>query len=706
MTDTARHASKCRRRAWCGVLAGLLLAAFGGTLPAVAKDRTVTVGVYENAPKIFVDEAGRPAGIFIDIITHIAAAEGWELDYVVGTWGEGLDRLANGGLDLMPDVAHTAERERRYAFHKVPVLSSWFQVYARKGSGITSILDLAGKRIVVLERSVQHRAFEKLIKDFGLNATLIALPDYRTSFKQVSEGEADAAVTNRFYGLMHARKYNLEDTAIIFNPSNLFFAAPLNTNADLLAAIDRHLARLKEDPESIYYQSLERWTSQKIHFTLPAWAKITGLVAGIALLLSIGGSFLLKSQVNRRTRELREINQALNASEQKYRELVMLANSIILRFGCDGRVTFLNEFGQRFFGYREEEITGRSVMETIVPAVESSGRNLGSLMEDIIADPEKFEHSINENLRRGGDRVWIDWRNRMVFDKEGKLTEILSIGSDITNRVAAERKIHRLNEALQRHAEELEQRVAERTAELAEAKNRAESADQLKSAFLATMSHELRTPLNSIIGFTGILLQELAGPLNDEQHKQLKMVQNSSRHLLSLINDVLDISKIEAEQLELSPTTFDLRVAIEKVVRLVTPQAEKKKVALAVEIADNVVEATADQRRLEQVLLNLLNNAVKFTDEGDVRIACNKNGDAYTIAVSDTGIGIRPEDLKRLFQPFRQIDTGLARKHEGTGLGLSICRKLIRLMGGAIEVSSQWGRGSTFTIRFPQHAGE
>ena len=183
------------------------------------------------------------------------------------------------------------------------------------------------------------------------------------------------------------------------------------------------------------------------------------------------------------------------------------------------------------------------------------------------------------------------------------------------------------------------------------------------------------------------------------------MVQNSSRHLLSLINDVLDISKIEAEQLELSPATFDLRTSVEKVVRLVTPQAEKKRLALEVEIADNVVETTADQRRLEQILLNLLNNAVKFTDEGGVRIAGRLDGDAYTIAVSDTGIGIRPDDLKGLFQPFRQIDTGLARKHEGTGLGLSICRKLIRLMGGTIEVKSQWGRGSTFTIRFPQHAG-
>ena len=702
MNDSRGKRLKDQWLYWCVTGFCLLLLVFG-VLPADAADRHVTVGVYQNAPKVFVDETGRPAGIFIDILTHIAAAEGWELDYVIGTWGEGLDRLASGGLDLMPDVAHTAEREKRYAFHKVPVLSSWFQVYARKDSGIASILDLAGKRIVVLERSVQYRAFEQLINDFGLNATLLTLPDYQAIFQKVADGEADAAVTNRFYGLMHAKQFRLEDTAIIFNPSNLFFVAPKGTNADMLAAIDRHLIRLKQDPQSIYYQSLDRWVSEKVHFTLPVWVRIAGLVAGLALLLSIAGSFILKSKVNRRTRELQEINRALNASEQKYRELVVLANSIILRFSCDGRVTFLNEFGQRFFGYREAEIMGRSVMETIVPPYESSGRNLESLMEEIIADPKKFERNINENIRRGGDRVWIDWRNRMVFDEQGKLKEILSIGSDITDRVEADEKIRRLNEELRRHAEVLEQRVAERTAELVEAKERAESADHLKSAFLATMSHELRTPLNSIIGFTGILLQELAGPLNDEQHKQLQMVQNSSRHLLALINDVLDISKIEAEQLELAPTTFDLRDAIGKVTRLVAPQAEEKGVALTVEIADNVTETTTDQRRLEQIMLNLLNNAVKFTDQGSVRIAGSRDGDDYTIAVSDTGIGIRPEDLPGLFQPFHQIDTGLARKHEGTGLGLSICRKLITLMGGTIDAGSRWGQGSTFTIRFPRH---
>ncbi len=248
---------------------------------------------------------------------------------------------------------------------------------------------------------------------------------------------------------------------------------------------------------------------------------------------------------------------------------------------------------------------------------------------------------------------------------------------------------------------QLEQRVALRTAELEVALQAAQTADRLKSAFLATMSHELRTPLNSIIGFSGVLLQGMAGPLNAEQSKQLGMVQTSAHHLLALINDVLDISKIEAGQLEIMRSPFDLRSAIETALRTVTPLAEKKGLALAATMDSNVGVMVSDRRRVEQIMLNLLNNAIKFTEHGEVRIACKIEGDRVAIDVQDTGIGIRAEDMDKLFQPFQQIETGLARRHEGTGLGLSICHSLATLLGGNITVASEWGGGSTFTVNLP-----
>ncbi|MFZ5918266.1 MAG: PAS domain-containing protein [Chloroflexota bacterium] len=258
-----------------------------------------------------------------------------------------------------------------------------------------------------------------------------------------------------------------------------------------------------------------------------------------------------------------------------------------------------------------------------------------------------------------------------------------------------------MHERLQQHAAELEQRVAQRTAELAVAKERAEAADRVKSVFLATMSHELRTPLNSIIGFTGVMLQGLVGSLNPEQNKQLGMVQNSARHLLALINDVLDISKIEAGQLEVAREPFDLRAAVERVVEAVAPLAEKKGLTLATELGPEVGQIVSDRRRVEQVLLNLVNNAVKFTDAGQVQVGCHVAGDRLVTRVIDTGIGIKPEDMASLFEPFHQIETGLSRQHEGTGLGLSICKRLVELLGGEIGVESEPGAGSTFTFTLP-----
>lgn len=824
--------------------------------PALRAEVRIRVGIYQNSPKLSMSGGGKAEGIFVDIIEAIAKREGWTLEYVVGTWSECLDRLSAGKIDLMPDVAYSKQREGQYAFHREPVLSDWFQVYARHGYGVRSLLDLAGKRVAVLERSVQQEAFEQALVGFDVQSILVPFPDYSDAFGGVARGEVDAVITNRFYGAVHQRTFDLEDTAIIFSPTRLFFAAPKSGRTALLAAIDTNLVRMKGNPTSDYYNALGRWTSERVGPRVPVWLKITGLGLVGLLLFSLFWSVVLKRQVAVRTRELALRNEELQAvceqeehaekalqaerqqlrdiieflpdatfvidrerrviawnracelmtgvakdamlglgdyvyaepfigerrpilidlldqeipkveakytyikrtgntvvaelftpflggrrdvhlwgvaaplfdpqgqrcgaievvrditqrkqseerlaeSERKYRELVENANSIILRWTPDGRITFLNEFGQRFFGYSAEEIIGRHVMGTIVPATDSNGRDLGQLIDQVCADPVSFEQNVNENVRRNGERAWIAWTNKVVSDGQGRIREILSIGSDITELKVAEETIRELNAGL-------EQRVAERTRELAQAnsdlikaKERAESADQLKSAFLATMSHELRTPLNSIIGFTGILLQELAGPLNEEQTKQLRMVQNSSRHLLMLINDVLDLSKIEAGQLTVESAPFDLGTSIENVVRTVTPTAAQHGLYLHTDVSPDVGIIVNDRRRVEQVLLNLMSNAVKFTEIGGVTVTCTIVDGEVVTSVQDTGIGISSRDIPRLFRPFEQVETGLSRQHEGTGLGLSICRRLLALMGGTIAVESELGAGSIFSFRLP-----
>jgi PAS domain S-box-containing protein len=403
--------------------------------------------------------------------------------------------------------------------------------------------------------------------------------------------------------------------------------------------------------------------------------------------------------------ERKNAESKLDQSEQKYRELVESANSIILRWNAQGCVTFLNSFGQQFFGYKSEEIIGQHVIGTIVPVTDSAGRDLQDLMQKICLDTRVFEQNVNENMRRNGERVWISWTNKVVLDTQGQVLEILSIGNDITQRLQAEKEIRELNASL-------EKRVAERTEELQSALVRAEAADKIKSAFLATMSHELRTPLNSIIGFTGIILQGMAGPLNPEQSKQLGMVRGSAKHLLELINDVLDISKIEAGQLEVRSEAFNLIALIERVVSLLSPIAEKKGLLLRTSITNDLGNIVSDRRRLEQILINLVNNAIKFTEKGGVTITAelltsykikpdSVAAPFVKLSVADTGIGIKPEDLALLFQPFRQLDSGLSRMHEGTGLGLAICRRLLELMGGQITANSSWSNGSEFIVLLP-----
>jgi len=298
------------------------------------------------------------------------------------------------------------------------------------------------------------------------------------------------------------------------------------------------------------------------------------------------------------------------------------------------------------------------------------------------------------NRNRQGEKLHVSMKVAIVPGHEDTWSRVFVSITDISPRVRAEEELRVLNEMLER-------RIEERTAELALAKERAESADRLKSAFLAAMSHELRTPLNSIIGFTGIVLQGLAGPLNAEQTRQLGMVQGSARHLLDLINDILDLSKIEAGQLQIEAKPFNARESVEKVVHLVKPLAEKKGLTLSADVSPEVGELTGDRRRFEQVLINLVNNGLKFTEAGRVRVECAIDGRKLVTRVVDTGIGIKPEDRGKLFQAFQQVDVGLTRNHEGTGLGLSICKRLVEKMGGCIWVESEWGAGSVFTFTLP-----
>ena len=229
-----------------------------------------------------------------------------------------------------------------------------------------------------------------------------------------------------------------------------------------------------------------------------------------------------------------------------------------------------------------------------------------------------------------------------------------------------------------------------------------EVANKHKSEFLANMSHELRTPLNAIIGFSEVLRERLFGDVNEKQDDYLKDIHSSGRHLLSLINDILDLSKIEAGRMELEPSTFELRGVMENALTLVRERAQRHEILLGLDVGADIGDVTADERKLKQILVNLLTNAVKFTpDGGRVDVNARRDGADIVIAVADTGIGIAPEDQEAVFEEFRQVGRSYTNKQEGTGLGLALTRKFVELHGGRIWLESTPGKGSTFTFTLP-----
>ena len=384
------------------------------------------------------------------------------------------------------------------------------------------------------------------------------------------------------------------------------------------------------------------------------------------------------------------MEEALRASEARFRDIFETAPVGIFRSTVDGRPISVNPTVATLFGFQSPEEFIRSVAD--LGSLYVNPRKRGELIRRAMQSGE-FVHDEVEYRRRDGSRFPSYYYVRTTRDGNGE-TDVEGFILDISERKRAE-------EALREARDALERRVEERTAELSAANERLTELDRLKSQFLASMSHELRTPLNSIIGFTSLLRRGLAGPVNEEQVKQLGIVQSSASHLLGLINDLLDVSRVEAGRADLLRQPFDFVEVVGEVVRSLQPMAGHRGLRVIVEVAQPAIPMLGDRQRSFQILLNLVTNALKFTDRGTVRIAAVSFENTLRVEVADTGIGIEAEHLGMLFEAFRQIDGSAKRVYEGTGLGLYLCRKLLTLMGGEIHVESEYGKGSRFLYSMP-----
>jgi PAS domain S-box-containing protein len=422
------------------------------------------------------------------------------------------------------------------------------------------------------------------------------------------------------------------------------------------------------------------------------WKDAEGIVQGK---LIIAADTSGRHEMERELADLIDQEQAARReaqSERRFRELLEAAPDAILEVDREGHIILLNRVTEKMFGYPREELIGKTVEFLIPHDIRMAHTRHRSHYWDHPQTRAMGTGLFLEGERKDGTRFPVEISLSPVYtDDSFRVTAIIR---DITERKQAEDRLHAIQEQYTRD-------LAATNRELEERNRQIERANRLKSEFLASMSHELRTPLHTIIGFSELLAEELEGPLNDKQQRFVNHIHKDSMHLLELINDVLDLSKIEAGRLELRREVFAAAGAVEEVLGSIRPQAEAKGLRVVTKFAE-MPAMFADRVRFKQILLNLLSNAVKFTPEGGrIEVTASEEGGIAEFSVADTGIGIAAEEQKSVFDKFYQVGHTTKGVREGTGLGLAITQRLVEEHGGSIKVSSELGKGSCFTFRIP-----
>ncbi len=411
--------------------------------------RDVLVGIYENQPKIFTGHDGQAAGIFVDLLSEIAARERWRINYVACEWAQCLAMLESGEIDLMPDVAISDERQQRFAFHKVVALHSWSQVFKSQASGIESMLDLDGKRIAMLADSFQESALRAMLSGFDISFEIVPAKSLEQAFEMTASGETDVAVGNHLFGGRQAPAYGLSPAPVVFQPARLFFATRVGQNADLLDGIDRQLKPLKADTGSAYFDILERWAAPPPEFRVPArFQKVMTalLLMGSALLVYAA---VLRVRVLTRTREREGLAQQVTESEARYRELAESIHDVIWTIDPETcSYTYISPSVQRLRGFSPEEVMAAPLEQALAPDhVERVRQLIRQSMTEFLSGQRSSEDAVLievEQLRRDGSTVWTEVVGNVSRNSRTGRLELRGVTRDISERKQAEAQIQQL----------------------------------------------------------------------------------------------------------------------------------------------------------------------------------------------------------------------------------------------------------------------
>jgi len=655
-----------------------------------AATRSIRVGIYNNKPLLYIGANGQGEGFFADIVEYAVEQEGWQLEYVVGTWEQCLARLENGQIDLLGAIGFTKSRDKIYDFNRETVVTNWGELYVSPDSTMNAITDLSAKKVAILGGDVHGKVFKYLIKEFGIECEIVEFNNYAAVLEAVAGGVADAGVVNRFFGLKNGHNYAVKKSGALFNPIGIHYAVKKGRNRELLTTLDRYIRKLKNDQNSVYYKSFAKcFGSAQPDMVLPRWLKGTMLLILLLAALLVFGNHVLRQQIKARTKELRgelkrrqQAEITLRESENNLRIIFSAAiNVAFVKTDLSGDEALIVDFSpgaEHIFGYSAEEVVGKPVA-------------LLHLAEDVEKFPQVIEMMKNQRsgfngetilVRSSGETFPAMFSTYPVFEN-GEMVAIIGVTIDISERKQAEEQRLELAEQLQQ-------------------KNKMAAIGVLAGGIAHDFNNNLAIILGNVELAQLILAPEsaVAGYLGDAKTAVL--------HSRNLVKQIMAYSR----QGVANRVPIQLQPIIDETVRLlrnVVPTTVEIDTDISVEIAT----IKADPTQIQEVLLNLCNNAVyamgnngRLKIELDLSDVVQKDIPAYydaesgryaRIAIHDNGGGIDAAIREKIFDPFfttKDVDAG-------TGMGLAVAQGIVKSCGGFILVTSKVGEGSTFELFFP-----
>ncbi|MFA7405322.1 MAG: transporter substrate-binding domain-containing protein [Pelobacteraceae bacterium] len=697
-------------------------------LPAVSAPlQTVRIGAFNLYPTIFQAKDGSVQGFYVDFLKEIANREGWNIEYVYGSWADGLSRIKTGEVDVLTNVAFTRERAEFMDYGKTQLLTVWAELYVPTGSDIDNIRQVKGKKIALMKGDFNAANFRNLLEKFGIPCNLVEYGNFEEVFQEVSSRQVDGGIVNNTFGAAKQHEYDLKSSGVIFNPFDIYFTVAKGKNRQILETLDNYLIEWRNDESSPYHQARQRWAhgSASTIRVIPSWLR-----HALVLFLGISGVavafiIMLRIQVRRKTNELksefaerikiadelhltteqleeelaeRQVAQAaleeqtalleeeveervraeadLLASEKRFRELLENVRMLAVTLDTQGTITFCNNFLSELSGWEKDEIVGKNWFDLFIP--KQVDTQIKTAFNDVLAGDGVASHFENQIITRDGTVRTIVWDNTMLHNPDNSIYGIASIGIDVTD--------HRHLEYQLRHAQKME------------------AIGQLAGG----VAHDFNNILTVIMGYANLL--SLGPKLDTRQSEAAEQIISASEKAAQLTRGLLAFSRKQLLEFKITDLNQIMQHVQKFLVRIIGEDIKLKLI-----INDLKLPVTVDNGQIEQVLINLATNARDAMQKGgiltietgirDIDAAVDHvhgfdtvvPGRYACITVSDTGGGMDAETCARIFEPFfttKEIG-------KGTGLGMAIVYGIVRQHNGFINVYSEPGVGTTFRVYLP-----